>query len=251
MVIASLCSALALAAVAQAGTPPRSALQGFACHAALRPADRSVAIRAVMRPLPGTQSLQLRFQLLEQPAGSSSFTEVTGGRGLGVWLTPQNPTLGQRPGDIWELTKPVLDLAAPARYHFRVSFRWIGAHDRVLSTEVRTSAACRQRELRPDLLVAGVAVSAISGRPGAQRYTATIANRGLTAAGPFQVLFTPGDGSAAQTRTLRLGARASRREVFVGPVCNPASPPTVVADSLDQVDDYDRDNNALTVTCPA
>jgi len=79
-----------------------------------------------------------------------------------------------------------------------------------------------------------------------------IADRGASAAGPFQVLFTPGDGSPPQTKTvLRVDAHSSLRVSFAGPLCAAGSPPTVVADSTDQVDDYDRDNNAMTVTCPA
>ncbi len=38
---------------------------------------------------------------------------------------------------------------------------------------------------------------------------------------------------------------------FTGPVCDAASPPTVVADPTGTVDESDRSNNALTVTCPA
>jgi hypothetical protein len=97
-----------------------------------------------------------------------------------------------------------------------------------------------------------VSVTAIAHRPHKQLYTAVIANRGASSAGPFQVLFAPGGGSPSQTRTVRrLDAHASRRLSFVGPLCNAASPPTVVADSADQVDDSDRDNNATTVTCPS
>ena len=36
-----------------------------------------------------------------------------------------------------------------------------------------------------------------------------------------------------------------RLQLFVGPLCDAGSPPTVVADSTDQVDDYDRNNNAI------
>jgi CARDB len=236
-------------AAATGQAPPRYGLTAFACQRALEPPDRSVSVKAVMRPVTGTRHLSLKFDLLEKVAGATR--SLTGAGDLGIWLSPPDPTLGLRPGDVWELDKVVSNLEAPAGYRFRVTFRWLGAHDKVLATAVSESASCAQRELRPDLLVRSVSVTAIPGKPQNHRYTVVIADRGASGAGPFQVLFTPGDGSAPQTRTVaRIDAHSSLRLTFVGPLCDAGSPPTVVADSTDEVDDYDRDNNALTVTCP-
>jgi hypothetical protein len=240
----------ALPATASTKVAPRDTLTAFVCQRALDPPNRSVSVKAVMRPVAGTRSLTLKFDLLEKQAGVTR--TLTGAGDLGVWLSPKDPTLGRRPGDIWELTKAVSNLDAPAGYRFNVTFRWLGVHGKVLATAVRQSAGCTQRELRPDVLVKSVAVAAIPHKPHKQRYTAVIANAGASSAGPFQVLFTPGDGSASQTHTVtHIDPHTSRRLSFVGPLCNSASPPTVVADSADQVDDQDRDNNAMTVTCPS
>jgi hypothetical protein len=243
---------LALSGTAAGKAPVPDSLVGFVCQRALDPPNRSISVRAVMRPLTGTRSLLLKFELLQKVRGMAAAKSVTGAGDLGIWLSPKDPTLGRRVGDVWELNKAVYNLAAPATYRFRVTFRWIGAHDKVLGTAVKLSASCFQRELRPDLLVRSVTVSAIAHRPHKELYTAVIANRGATGAGQFQVLFTPGDGSTPQTHTIsHLGAHSSRLESFVGPLCDAASPPTVVADSTSEVDDYNRDNNAMTVTCPA
>jgi hypothetical protein len=237
-------------AAAASKATPRYDLTSFACHRALDPASRSVSVTAVMRPVQGTRKLSLRFDLLEKAAGVTR--SLTGAGDLGIWLSPKDPTLGRRSGDVWELNKAVYNLDAPASYHFRVTFRWLGADDKVLAAAVTQSDSCQQRELRPDLLVRSVSVAAIPHKPRKQRYTVLIADRGASAAGPFQVLFTPGDGSAPQTRTVaRVDAHSSLQLSFVGPLCDSGSPPTVVADSTDQVDDADRDNNAMTVTCPA
>jgi CARDB protein len=246
--------ALALGPVsARASTtaiPARAVLTSFACQHALDPPNRSVSVRAVMRSVTGTRALSLKFDLLENQGGSTR--ALTGAGDLGVWLSPKDPTLGRRPGDIWELTKAVSNLDAPAGYRFRVTFRWLGAHGKVLATALRQSASCGQPELRPDVLVKSVAVTAIAGKPHKQLYTAVIANQGASSAGPFEVLFTPGDGSVSQMHTVtRIDAHSARRLSFAGPLCNAASPPTVVADSADQVDDPERGNNAMTVTCPA
>ena len=240
------------AASAAAGTPPRAQLTQFACHSAVDPARRTVSVTSVMRPISKTRALSVRFELLQQPAGASTPHLVGRTGGLGVWVSPADRTLGRRPGDVWKLAKPVSDVDAPAGYRFRVEFRWLGAHGRVLAVVTRQTGRCDERELRPDVLVKQVGVRAIPGHPAKDRYVAVIANRGASASGPFSVLFTPRAGAAGQTRAVAsLPAHATLRTVFTGLACNATSPPTVVADPGNQVDDANRSNNALTVACPA
>jgi CARDB len=251
------CAALAGAffaggsAAAAATTPPRAELTQFVCQPALDPANRSVSVQAVMRPLTGTRKLAVKFDLLERAPGSVTAT-VLHADGLGVWITPETPTLGQLPGDVWRLNKSVLNLAAPDTYQFRATYRWTGLHGKVLGTTVKYSRTCRQRELRPDLLVQSITVGAIAGHPDENLYTAVIADQGLTGAGPFEVLFAPGDTSAPITRTVQfLRPGASKQMTFVGPVCDPADPPTVTVDATSVVDDYNRANNVMAAVCPA
>ena len=243
---------VAFAASPAAGAPPRAQLQNFDCQRALDPSSRAVSVDAVMRPLPGTEKLQMQFTLLERAGGSTNVQTVVRAGDLGVWISPDDPpTLGQRPGDVWKLNKLVLNLDAPATYRFRVAYRWIGAHGHVIGLATRLSAVCYQRELRPDLLVKSISVSSVSGHPLKDLYTAVIANRGATGAGPFEVLFTPGDDSAPKTHTVAfLGAYQGRRETFVGPLCDAASPPAVTVDAASQVDDDNRANNTLIAVCP-
>jgi hypothetical protein len=244
--------AILLPAPAAAGRPRRAQLTQFVCQKALDPSNRSVSVTSVMRPLAGTRKLEVRFDLLEATPGATMPTTVVRAGDLGVWLTPKNPTLGQVVGDVWQLTKPVYDLDAPAGYHFRVSFRWLGDHGKVIGSSVRYSQGCRQRELRPDLLVQSVSVSPVAGRPHKDLYTAVIANDGVTGAGPFQVLFSGGDSSAPMAKTVNyLAGGDTQTLLFMGPVCDPANAPTVLADSTAEIDDLDRSNNQLTVTCPA
>jgi hypothetical protein len=238
-------------AVASATTaPPRARLRALVCVHALDPVARAVSVTAVMRPLPGTRKLALRFALQTKSRRGGSFTAVTGGD-LAKWISPANPTLGQLPGDVWRLNKQVIDLAAPAAYRFRVSFRWTGAHHRVLGTAVRVSATCFQPERRPDLLVARIGVQLIPSNPQLNRYVATISNGGATAAGPFDVQFATAGSPQANFTVQRLRTGASVREKFVGPACSAAAPVTVTADPFHQVDDYNRTNNVLTAVCPA
>jgi CARDB protein len=244
-------TARAAVAPATAGPSPRAQLGQFTCQRGLNPADRAVSVQAVMRPLTGTRRLAVKFELLQRAAGTSPESVVRAGD-LGVWITPTNPTLGQVPGDVWRLTKAVINLDAPAGYQFKVLFRWIGAHARVIGTAVRFSRSCQQPELRPDLQVRSITVSPLSGRPSRYLYTAVIADAGATGAGPFEVLFTPGDSSPAAIRTVSfLAARSSVQVSFTGPSCNAASPPTVTADAAHEVDDDNRANNVMSVVCPA
>jgi CARDB len=203
----------------------------------------------VMRPVPDTRKMQLRFQLYSRANAAPAFSPVIGGD-LGTWITPKDPTLGQRPGDVWNLQKQVADLLAPATYRFRVSFRWLGVHGHVLATAMKLSAMCFQPELRPDLLVESFTAQAIPRQPNENRYIATIRNDGATAAGPFEVLFAPGGVAPVKTKQVAgLASKARIALVFVGPVCNSAAPPTVTVDPTDQVDDFNRANNTAAAVC--
>jgi hypothetical protein len=144
-------AAVAIAMAAPAGAsapPPRSALQGFACHRSADSLNRWIEVTAVMRPVSGTQRMEMKFQLLRRGPHSRKFTDVSGsGTDLGKWLHPKNrtPPLGSRPGDHWSVRKPVVNLSAPAAYRFRVSFRWLGAHGSALHTVAQLSRVCDQR----------------------------------------------------------------------------------------------------------
>ncbi len=248
---ALLVGALILFAGGAAGaTAPRAQLRDFACHSALDPGNRSVTVTAVMRPVADTKHMSVRFDLLSSRPGAAP-TAIHSGD-LGKWIKPPNQTLGQLPGDVWSVQKQVVPLTAPASYRFRVSFRWLGSRQRILDQSEQLSRRCDQRELRPDLQVQSIVVTALSDQPHNDLYTAVIANAGNSDAGPFAVLFSPRDGSGTTTDTVALlHAHSTHSLQFVGPLCTTATAPTITADSALQVHDLNRANNALTATCPA
>ncbi|HYB29939.1 MAG TPA: CARDB domain-containing protein [Solirubrobacteraceae bacterium] len=248
----AVCALAAALGTASAGatTPPRDQLRSLVCQKALDPPMRAVSIEAVMRPVAGTERMEMRFELMRQSAPGGPFTVVRG-RLLGSWISPQNPTLGQRPDDVWILTHPVVDLAAPATYRFRVVFRWIGAQGQRLATAVQTSADCYQPELRADLLVRSLTVAPLATTSADDTYTAVIANRGQTGAGPFEFVLV-GAGSAPQSETVAwVGPRSSVREQFAAPACTAGGSVTATVDPDHTIDEYDFANNALSITCPA
>jgi hypothetical protein len=127
--------------VASAATP-RAELTHFVCRQAQNPRHREMAVTAVMRPLSGTQAMEMKFSLLRQAAGARSFTQVHSGD-LDKWIHPSDPTLGQRPADVWQVKKTVSDLAGTAVYRLKVTFRWIGSRHRRLDQAVRLTTICR------------------------------------------------------------------------------------------------------------
>jgi hypothetical protein len=234
-----------IVAASVSAEPPRSQLTKFMCVTALDPPSRAISVTAVMRPASGTSKLQIKFELYSRTSSTRPFTRVRGGD-LNRWVSPSDPTLGERSADVWTVIKQVVDLKAPATYRLRAVFRWIGAHNKVLGTMARTSASCYEPELRPDLQVKTITVEAAPSNPNANVYVALIRNRGATAAGPFQVQFI--DGIVKSRSVTTLPAHSTIHERFVGRLCT-SGPATVTADPVDAVDDYDRANNSLTVTC--
>ena len=64
---------------ALAASSPRTRLRHFVCQRALDPAARAVSVTAVMRPLPGTKKLELRFQLQSKSKPGGAYGAVSGG----------------------------------------------------------------------------------------------------------------------------------------------------------------------------
>jgi hypothetical protein len=225
----------------------RARLRSFVCKHAIHPASRAISVTAVMRPLPQTRRMWLKFELVRKSKRTGLATRQTGGD-LGKWIAPADPSLGTRPGDVWVFKHPVKDLMAPDTYRFRVSFRWTGSHGRRLGDRVRHSRSCFQPELRPDLLVASIQVSAIPGQANNDRYVARIRNAGATAAKGFQVQFSYGD--IRITRAVkRLKPRSSIKESFVGPRCTATTAPTVTVDPGHHIDDANPSNNSRVANC--
>jgi hypothetical protein len=239
------------AAGALAPPPPRASLADFVCQTALDPPTRGIAVKAVMRPVPSTVGMQIKFDLLHARRPGGEFRVVKARRGkLGKWISPANPTLGQLPGDIWNSIGEVANLPAPEYYRLHVSFRWLGAGSVKLAQSVRLSSVCFQPELRPDLVVRSIAIAPIPGKPGKDAYDAVIANRGATAAGAFEVSLAAAQNVVDTISIPALGPHHSRKAHLAGPACTTGEVITVTADPTHQVDVYDRTYSALSVVCP-
>ena len=184
-----------------------------------------------MRPLTGTSKMQMKFELMRQTKPHTRFVAVHG-RGLGSWISPTDPTLGQQAGDVWILNHPVVNLAAPATYKFKVVFKWIGAQGQTLGMATQASPTCYQPELRADLLVRSLSVTPITSGPAAGQwaYVALIANRGLTGAGPVEVVFANGSSVPVPATVAWVGAKSTARQRFVSAPCTSGTTLTVTVD---------------------
>jgi len=200
-----------------------------------------------MRPLKGTKKLAVNVRLLDKPAGVHTWSPILA-PGLGQWLSPTDPpTLGQRPGDVWNVRHPVADLTAPAAYRFSVDFRWLGAGGRVLGDQTLTSTVCQQPELRPDLVVGSVAVTPASRRTR-RIYAATISNTGATAATEVAVELNVG-GTILQRTIKRLEPHSSQVVKITGPACSAVAPASVTVDPDDRIDVSSRAQAVAQASC--
>jgi hypothetical protein len=195
-------------------------------------------------------SMAMRFDLQRARRRAGPYMTVRG-RGLEQWIRPQNPTLGQRPGDVWNFDQKVENLPGPAYYRFRVRFRWTGANGRVVRASAERGPVCYQPELRPDLLVRSLTVRPVTGQPSEYRYVALIGNRGRTAAGTFDIELVLPAKPPQTTTVLGLAAHSTVREAFMAPACAPGDQLRIIVDSTAAVLDYDRANNTLTEPCPS
>jgi hypothetical protein len=252
---AAVAWALALGSGTAAATTtvqPNDQLRSLVCQKALDPPARAVSIQAVMRPVTGTSKMQMKFELLRSTKSHPRFLSVRG-RGLGSWISPTDPTLGQQAGDVWILTHPVVNLAAPATYKFRVTFKWLGSDGQTLGTTIQSSPTCYQPEMRADLLVRSLSIAPITSgaSAGQSAYIALIGNRGLTGAGPVQVEFADGATAPVSGTIAWVGPKSSARERFVAPACTAGTTLTVTVDPTQTIDEYDFANNVLRMPCPA
>jgi hypothetical protein len=254
LAIALLASAaLAPGAGRAATTSSNATLTGFTCQRAVDPAFRAMNVTAIMHPVAGTQAMRLQFILLESHALHGHY-DVVHGHNLGVWIAPNDPTLGQRASDTWKLTHPVALLSAPAFYRLKVTFRWLGAGGKRLAQVTQQTSVCHQLELRPDLRVANISARSLPNKPANDKYVVTIANRGLTGARTFDVDFTPQGGATVIRLVPKIGRRGHHgilRIQFVATACTAPETITVVVDPAGAIPDLDRSNNTLTWACPA
>jgi len=254
---AALAACVALAALAPAGEAATArgddafGARLAACHRSPRIDARSATVSAWMRPIDGAPNLALKVDLLQRPLAGGRWTLRDDVPGLGRWTTPDDPSLGTRDGDLFRYRQAVGRLEVPFAYRFRVRFRWQDDGGNVVRTAAATTRACREPDLRPDLLVERVRTRSVG---AGVRYAVRVRNDGRSTARHVAVAATlPGDTTPdSRVRTVgRLDPGERAEVVFVGPGC-PAggTPPSFAVDPRDAIDESDEANDRLVLACP-
>lgn len=239
---------------ASASTVTPAGARLLACHRSPTIDQRTAVVGTWMRPLPAGRRLAVRIDLYQRNPGSR-WTQRTDVPGLGTWTTPSDALLGSHPGDVFKYHQAVGRLVVPAAYRFHVTFHWLDAGGAVVREASRTTAVCRQPDLRPDLVLDSVNATASPRGAGLVRYAVTLGNEGRSAVPRAVVAATfPSDAAPGlHLRTVRrLEPGATAVVAFTGPGCAAGGQPaTFLADPSNAVDEVDEANNALAASCPA
>ncbi len=224
----------------------------LSCHRSPLLDQRVAAVGTWMRPIPDGRHLAVKVDLWERARGKR-WAVRSDVPGLGSWITPSDAGVGSRTGDVFRYRQAVGRLEVPAAFRFRVAFRWLGDDGEVVGEAVRTTAVCRQPDLRPDLLLLGV--TALPARDGLVRYAVRVGNEGKSAVARAVVAATlPGDAAPGlQSRVVRALAPGATAVVrFTGPGCaGGEQPASFLADPSNVVEEASESNNALAAVCPA
>lgn len=255
LALLALAAPAAAAPVAPAAhAPARAGARLLACRRSPLLDARVAVVGAWMRPLAAGRRLAVRLDLWQRVPGGR-WTQRTDVPGLGAWVSPSDPQLGSRPGDVFKYRQSVGRLAVPAAYRFRVSFRWSDAAGAVVRQSAVTTASCRQPDLRPDLVLDAVQATPSPRGGGLVRYAVTVRNAGRSAAPRAVVAATlPGDATPnGRTRTVpRLLPGESAVVAFTGPGCAAGGQPaSFVADPANALEEANESNNEIAATCPA
>lgn len=230
--VAAALAALLAGGVAHAQVPPLTAAVAE-CETGPEPADRFVAFSASM-PREGAAIMGMRFVLYEKLPGGR-FERVS----LPNWEEWERTGRAKVPGFVF--TKRVEELAAPAAFKAVVTFRWYDDEGAVLRTAKRTTGVCRQPDWRPNLVIEKATFTANG------RARVTLANRGRTAAGPFQVTMgVAGSLSSALANPLAAG----ERRTLTMARCRSPEQAVFTVDAAGGVDEADEGDNVLVAACP-
>jgi hypothetical protein len=238
-IIAASLLALTAGPAAAADKPTLSA-RVTACTTGVADTDRAAAFTGAMPSATGARAMQMRFVLLQRRGSTGPFKALVV-PDWGAWETSDPGRSG------FVFTQRIDALLAPAGYKAAIYFRWLDKRGRVLRMARRTTGACEQPDLRPDLSFA--ALAAVPAKDGAT-YTVAVANDGRSKAAPFAVTLAF-DGAVQGTVTLGpVDGGARVQGTIAAPACTPGSMVTLAVDAGGAVDEVDERGNVVTRPCP-
>lgn len=250
LIVFALLFAAAPASAAMSDAPAGARV--VSCHRSPSLDARTVVVGTWMKALPAARRLLVKIELHQRVPGGV-WTVRDDVPGLGVWTAPSDPSLGTRPADVFKYRQAVGELAVPAAYRFRVSFRWLDAAGALVSDWAAVTGVCRQPDLRADLVLSEL--RSLSADDGSVRYLVRLSNEGRTTVARVVVAATfPGESTPdLHVRSVR-GLVPGRSVIvaFAGPGCSAGElPAAFAADPANALDEAHEANNMLGASCPA
>jgi hypothetical protein len=238
-------------AAAPAPTPPKPGSTSAVvqtCHVGLLAADRYAEFSAQIAAVHSTATMAVRFDLYgAAPMGAP------GAATLGPFKHLSAPSLGtwnrSAPGvTIFDYNQTVAALPYGA-FRAVVHYRWYGRSGLVIRRAKRVTSVCAEPDQRPNL-VAGTVTRQASGVPRTTVYGVNVINRGLSAAGAFDVSLSIDGTPVAPNQTLS-GLVAGGRTVvtFTGPRCATGQTLLATVDPGNRVDEASKADNTRSIAC--
>ena len=232
-----LAGAATATAAAPASTPPKLAATLDTCTISPLPVERIASFVGSMPARVNAPRMQMRFDLERKRPGERRWRRLKA-MGFGVWERARPNVAGL------VFTKRVTALPVPASYRALVRFRWLAADGTIVKRAHGRTPACRQPDLRPDL-VPGELTATLDDQPGLAVYTLVVHNDGRSAAGPFSVAVGSGRAEVAQ-----LAAGEQRAVTLVAPACVPPGEIVVRVDADRRVEESKERGNGARRECP-
>ena len=208
------------------------------CTASPLPVQRIASFVGSMPARAHATRMRMRFDLERRRSGERRWRRLKA-VGFGVWERSDPKVAG------FVFTKRLTGLPVPATYRARVSFAWLAADGRVVKRAIARTPACRQPDLRPNLVPGALAATLDLQQPGLAVYTLAVRNAGRTASGRFSV--TVGSGSA---EVGELGPGEQRAVAVVAPACLPLLAIVVRVDADRRIEESEERGNGARRPCP-
>ena len=219
-------------------TPPKLGATLESCITSPLPVQRIASFVGSMPPRARARRMQMRFELERKRDGQRRWRRLRA-EGFGVWERARPNVAG------FVFTRRVTGLPVPATYRALVRFRWLSAGGRTVERAHARTRACRQPDLRPNLVPGALTGALDLEQPGMVVYTLAVRNTGRSAAAPFSVRVGSGTAEVGE-----LPAGQARDVTVVAPACLPRLPIVVRVDADRRVEESQERGNGTRRRCP-
>lgn len=241
LIIAVALLTWALAGPAHAAAPVKAPKLGATLESCTRsplPVERIAVFVGSMPARAEAPRMRMRFELERRRDGERRWRRLKA-EGFGVWERADPNVAG------FVFTKRVMGLPVPAVYRALVRFRWLTASGAVVKRAHARTRACRQPDLRPNLVPGALSGAPDVEQPGMASYALVVRNTGRSAAAPFSVRVGSGTAEVGE-----LAAGEERTVSVVAPACIPLVPIVVRVDADRRVEEAEERGNGARRQCP-